>query len=893
MARITALLLVVVLATLATVAIPAQQQDNTPTAAALEITVADAGFQLTVPGDIAPAWTHRVQPGTGEITALYLEPADAGGLIQFSIRATEVANPETESAASDAQQISQYIAANEGFSEVQDIQLEVGNQTATGLRLIQAASGRQYRVVLVFLHSRGIRYRFQFHSPRETFDDHWEAVKDILAGFELIELDEAARTQNALRQLALRCGTQVEWSANWEQAAQQATEQDRLIIVSVYAQPGFAIGNQLNESVFMSPEVIALVKHRFVAMRWNRGQPAPFVNHEVFGLSGTTFGAGLLVCTPDGQVVRQMFYLQPLLVADGLRDVLQENPEVAPAPPPDPAADRAEAIAFLIDSGQLNAAGNVLGEPNTNEPLAVTLERVRLHRIRRSGDRALEALRLAKTAQHPDPALQVRLLLEEATVRIGLGEIKAAKEALQQCLNEQPKDDETRAQAMLLLGEIAWAEGNVDQAKAQWNTLAHDLPEQPFAWVAAATLLGPVLDMGITPDIRWPTEAAARIAEIPAAAPASAPFEIKSALVAAADWIVNAQRTDGGWDTRFGMGDTHPAPGPVALAVQSIDTLALFRAAQHFQNNDDPERARACRQAAQRGLTRYLDDRALSRQHPRPVAFMDYTCWGSSYGLFCLTALLNTDFDFADISHAESQAVLSKEIEYLISDLVRIQAGNGGWSYYLSGQIDGQAVGAAMSFTTATVLHALQLAKDAGYDVPDDTLSRGYACLASLRAANGNFAYMRQGEGAFTVDAVGPNGSAARGPICTLALHRGGLLTADAIQPAFQTYADHLAGFSAEARKALMHAGAAGQGSHYLLYDYSTAAEALKAAGPDVVDQATRTAARTAIMHGLSRCRNADGSYIDNPIIGCSAGTGLAVLALLDLAQDDHAAAVK
>jgi hypothetical protein len=78
-----------------------------------------------------------------------------------------------------------------------------------------------------------------------------------------------------------------------------------------------------------------------------------------------------------------------------------------------------------------------------------------------------------------------------------------------------------------------------------------------------------------------------------------------------------------------------------------------------------------------------------------------------------------------------------------------------------------------------------------------------------------------------------------------------------------------------------MHAGADGQGSHYLLYDYATAAEALRAA--DGLDDALRSSVRTAILREMARCRSADGSFVDNPLLGQAAGTSLAVLTLLEL----------
>ena len=849
------------------------------------VKAADAGFQLTMPDT---GWGYRVQPGDGDLSAIFVEPAESGGHIQLSIRASEIIDVNTESVQSDIKRIRKFIETNPRFSEIEDLQLDVGGQHASGIRLIQKAFDQEFRVHLVFFHSRGIRYRIQFHAPRDTFDKNWKTAQQVLAGFELIDLDETAHEQSRLRQLAGRCGSQINWSANWEEAAKRARQEQRLIVVSVYAQPGFAIGNQLNESVFMSPEIISLVDHRFVAVRWNRGQPAPFVSHEVFGLSASTFGAGLLVCTPDGQVVRQIFFLQPVLVADGLRGALQEHPESAP-PPKAPTTQRAEAVAFLIDSGQLEAARELIGEQIDDESGAIAFQRTRLHRIKREGNEAIQALQTAK--QRSTPALHARLLLEEATIRIGLGQNDAAENALRRCMNDSPNDTE-RAEAMFLLGALSWAAGDVQRASEQWTALTHKLPEQPYAWAGAAALLGPALAMDIKPDLSWPSEAAERIATIPATAPKSSTFDITPVIVEAADWLIEAQRPDGEWDTRFTVGDTHPAPSPIAMAVQAIDTLALFRAAHHWQD-DEPERAARCLDAARLGLNRYCDDRKLERQYPRLIAFMDYTCWGSSYGLFCLMRVLDNEFDAAGATHGIERGELESEVAYLIKDLVRIQAGNGGWSYYVSGKVDGTAVGAAMSFTTATVLLALQSAKDAGFEVPAESLSRGYACLASMRGTNGAWVYMRRGDEPFTAGVVDPRGAAARGPICTLAMRRADLLNTEAMKLTFQLYNEHLDGFTAEARKALMHAGAATQGSHYLLYDYSTAAEALRATGDEALDPITRNNVRAAILRGLARCRNADGSFVDNPIIGCAAGTGLAIFTLLDLKQDHHAAGKK
>jgi hypothetical protein len=69
-----------------------------------------------------------------------------------------------------------------------------------------------------------------------------------------------------------------------------------------------------------------------------------------------------------------------------------------------------------------------------------------------------------------------------------------------------------------------------------------------------------------------------------------------------------------------------------------------------------------------------------------------------------------------------------------------------------------------------------------------------------------------------------------------------------------------------------MHTGADAQGSHYLLYDWATAAEAAAELPPE---EATRT--QRVILDQLLACRTDDGAFLDNPILGRDAGAALAL----------------
>ncbi|MHC5001848.1 MAG: hypothetical protein ACYTJ0_01880 [Planctomycetota bacterium] len=841
--------------------------------AAATIEAPESGFRLAIP-DVG--WAHReVRDGEG-VNAVAVGPKAEGGLVQLAVQASPAAERGPGAAVEQARRLRASIESITGISEVEDLEIQIAGHAAHGLRLIQAAMGREFRVHLVFLVVNGFQYRIQFHAPREQFDEHWPVAQRVLEGFELIELDDAAREQVRLRGLANRCGSQVDWAVDWKDASERARRDRRPIVVAVCAQPGFSLGNALNESVFMSPEVVALMKHRFVGWRWRAGLEAPFVDHEVFGLSGSTFGVGLLVCDPDGQVVRQVFVIDPLLVADALRNVLRDHPELGP-PPARATANAARQIAFLIDSGQLREALRLLAARGPDDSAALAYERARLSRIRRDGVAALRALDQARRAPDGPGPGAAALDLEEAIVRIGLGELDAADDAIERCLRAEP-DARSRAEALLFRAVLSWARGHRDEAKARLLSLTRELPDEPAAWAAAARLLGPAIEIDVVPDLRWATDADAQTASLPAPAPAASLLQPASGLAGAIDWLLEHQREDGAWDIPLRNRDANPAPGQLELASQAICTMALARAADEWTAPGGARAAR-CREAARRGLQRYLEDRQLVQRNPRPVAFMDYACWGSSYGLFGLCVALET-------MPTDLHAAVRSEAAHLVEDLVRIQAANGGWSYYVSGEVGGRSSGAAMSFTTATVLLALHAAREQGLAVPDDVVDRGLACLALMRGTNGAWEYMRQGTQTNAAGAVGPAGAAARGPVCTLALQRGGRIEPTSMGSAVTMYVEHLGAFGAEARKALMHAGPAGQGSHYLLYDYSTAAEALRASGPDAVDIATRYRARRAILREMARCRSADGSFVDNPLIGSATGTGLAALTLLDLLMD-------
>jgi hypothetical protein len=856
-----------------------------PVAAQGEVVAPDAGFSLTV--DVE-GWEHTSQEADGRLSVLATGPPALGGLVQLSILITSSQEEGSEASLAAINTIRDQVANAPQIELGEAIELAIAGKTAHGIVVKQTDSGVDFRVHLCFLHANGFQYRIQFHAPAENFDEHWPKAQQVLESFQLIEVDAATAKQQSLAQLAARCGSLVNWAPQWKDAASRSKAEGKLIVVAIHSIPGFNLGDPLMQGPFSDPEVVTLMNNRFVGYVWKRGMDAPFVDPEVFGLGPATFGSGLLIVKPSGEVVRQVFLPSSLFVAETLRSVIAGLPGGGALPMPTDLS-HADSLRFALDHGMMEKAAELavsIPLSGTIEAPELSVQRARYCRIKRQAKLGVE---VAQRALQFEPAapLQVALMLELIRLHTGSGQLDQAMgiaarlgELLADPANQVAVSDADQAEYRLQQLSLIWADGNKERAIEIARELCDSLPEQPQAWVAAAALVGPAFKMETTPDLGWPDDYAFEAAQIPMAAAAVDVLQIQPALDAAVTWLLGAQNEQGHWLTPHGIGESQKAPDPVTMATQVIAIKALLDYAAACEDQDQAEQ---CRSAAMRGVERYLANRELVREHPREIAYMDYTCWGSSYGVFGMAAVLD-HFAAGNINLGRHHlGKMRQELRYLVADLVRIQQQNGGWSYYLSGEVGGEATVAAMSFTTATVLMALEDAKRLEFEVDADVLERGYACLESMRGNNAAFEYMITGAQAHSAGKVEILGGAARGPLCTHALVAAGRLEPEAMVVPFQRYVEHLPTYGDQSRRALMHCGPQTQGSHYLTYDYATGAAALAATSREIVGDELRASVKEETLRQLARCRSANGSFIDNPLIGPAAGTGLAIQALLSL----------
>jgi hypothetical protein len=219
---------------------------------------------------------------------------------------------------------------------------------------------------------------------------------------------------------------------------------------------------------------------------------------------------------------------------------------------------------------------------------------------------------------------------------------------------------------------------------------------------------------------------------------------------------------------------------------------------------------------------------------------------------------------------------LSAAIAPLLDSVLESQVASGGWPYVNIGGPGDAGLDCSASFLTAGVLIALLDAREAGVSVPQGPLDRGLACLRSLRKENGSFRYF------VDVPEADDNPEAAgRGPVCALALLRGGAGNRDELRRSLQTFDDQRSVLAREWGKDVCHTGQQGQGAHYLFYDWAFAAAAVAE-----LPAADRGRWRKPLLSDILAVHDAEGGFADMPSLGRAYGTAMALMALRALGPE-------
>lgn len=682
-----------------------------------------------------------------------------------------------------------------------------------------------YVVEYRFLASAPSIYALQLAAPPE--DGAARATLDRIAvSFELFPPKSAARDpdRERLLELAARCGSEIEWATDWESAAKSARAQSKPILVLYENYKALDLPHTAASGPFMDPDLVALVRERFVALRLAVGVDAPFRDPEVFGIGPHAWGTAFLFVDDSGRVLRETSVRDPTFLADLAREVLGS-------------ADK-------LPRDDSTAAGHRL--------------RAAFRRRHREGEGALEELRAARRTG--DETVDRECDADEAVILMRLGRHAEARAAFEQIAASDPPSPRA-AEAMFWLGAYEVLADSGKGPRTSWNRLVDEREDDRWAWKAAANLLDAgAMIHGVEP-LDWPEQEVLESATPPGRKPLP-PSALDRAEATAVAFLVDTQRDDGSWIVpadAFGVGHSLYTPAVTAICAASLVPTA---------SSPGPAQQGAT-SALSKALRHALDLRAKGSLDAGKDLAGVYSIWGRTYVLSLLASTTR-----AKIGDAEE---IDEAMSALLASIEGSQHVNGGWPYvFLPGDTSGESFDPSASFLTAGVVSVLLEAREVGAKVSPLVLDRALDFLASLRQSDGSYRYMRDLPNARVGDDF-PE-AAGRGPACAFALHRGGRAELDRVRSALAQFLAHRPGFRKEWHKALCHTAPEGFGSHYLFFDYLFAARAAR-----LLPRSERERARIAILEDVLAERFADGSFEDIPLLGRAYGTAMAVMILHEL----------
>ncbi len=649
-----------------------------------------------------------------------------------------------------------------------------------------------------------------------TAAHHAKALKRLVESVRLKPAEEWKKLKE-WRRLAAKCGSELPWAASWKDASTRARKEGKPVFLVLEMFLGYPFPPVATSGIGVDPDLVELVRERFVPMRASAGEDGPF-RQDLYGIPAHTWGRAVLFADAEGRVLGDASNIEPAAVYAAAIAFLR--PRVVDGD--DPAA--------LIRSGKLERANELLREPKS---AGEWLLRADLCRKLRKGEEALKALAKARADAADAPALD----LDEAIVRMRMGRMEEARRMLGSFAREHAKH--ARApEAVFWLGAVRLYLGDAEGGRREWSDLAGRWPESRWAWKAAANLLGTGALLQGQERLDWASPALLEAFTHAPTQPAA-----DRAVEDAVAYLLRTQREEGTWIAPF---ELYAAAFELVVSTTALCARSLVPFAER----------KDVRTAIERALRTVLKEEVL-RWTPRQIGGFDYSVWIQICTLDLVSACWRAKIG--------DSGTLEKARERLVAGLERLQLRLGGWTYLPALGRTGKG-DASISFVTAAGLLALL---DAGVKPDARVAARAAECLETLRSKDGSFQY-------FAGETMSSDrGACGRSPGCALALRLAGRGDGEGVRTATAIYLRHRESLRKELGKSLMHAGPEGQGSHYLLFDYALAARALgELSGKE------RSGYRKALLEDVLAARRVDGSFADCPILGRPVGAAMALLAL-------------
>ncbi|MCB9890596.1 MAG: hypothetical protein H6832_08610 [Planctomycetes bacterium] len=320
------------------------------------------------------------------------------------------------------------------------------------------------------------------------------------------------------------------------------------------------------------------------------------------------------------------------------------------------------------------------------------------------------------------------------------------------------------------------------------------------------------------------------------------------------DYLLAMQTEHGGFeDSNYDFGGLDSLPN-VYVAVTALCTEALIR--ELAATPDHPRRS-AIDRAIRLGIRYCFDDARINPED------LDEWVWARVYPLELVATLLD-ELDReteAEQIYGMSRERLQAQLEHWTRELWSRQENDGSFRHEY-----------ANPFVTATVLHALAIAKRHGVELPEPELLRALASLEACRSKLGAYSYGQTRVGRSVRAGVAE--AAGRMPLCEsalLAFERSDPSTLEAALRAAFEHHDQLE----STRKYDDHANRLRYGGFFFWFDVRARARAL--ASSTATEAATW---RKQLRDLILAIPEFDGVFVDSHELGRCYGTAMALLSL-------------
>jgi len=290
-------------------------------------------------------------------------------------------------------------------------------------------------------------------------------------------------------------------------------------------------------------------------------------------------------------------------------------------------------------------------------------------------------------------------------------------------------------EAAYLRGLLLDRVGLTERARREWERAVKRDPEGPWGSRSAVMLMKRQVRLGEWESLEdFPFDPLAVSTEIDARR-----RPIAEVLERAVDYLLLAQRHDGGWRDPFV--DVHPRSGPGSRYDKVVPRTALVIHALMEARDRLPRRRKEIDAAIRRGT----DLVGAFADEPDPHV------WKLTYALHLQTEILKAD------GPPRGKTVARRRAQSLIASLRRIQH-DGGFSYMPPPRIH--------SFNTAPVLLLLAELRDVGVKPPRAMLAGAARFLEGLRRKDAPHVFQY----ATNINHRSPRSSSCRTALCELAL---------------------------------------------------------------------------------------------------------------------------